>query len=72
MRLEVLTPQAVVFEGEVDAVVAPLPDGWIGVLPGHSPFLARLMRGQVLLRNGDGEQRGRDDRRLDSRARTIW
>ena len=50
LRLEVLTPRAVVYEGAVDSVVAPLPDGWIGVLPGHSPFTARLMRGQVLFR----------------------
>jgi F-type H+-transporting ATPase subunit epsilon len=56
MRLEVLTPQAVVFEGEVDTVVAPLPDGWIGVLPGHAPFTARLMRGQVVFRR-DGRDR---------------
>jgi F-type H+-transporting ATPase subunit epsilon len=56
MRLEVLTPQDVVFEGDVDAVVAPLADGWIGVLPGHSPFAARLMRGQVILRSRDRER----------------
>ncbi len=56
LRLEVLTPQAVVFEGEVDAVVAPLPDGWIGVLPGRLPFTARLMRGQVLFRSDGREQ----------------
>ena len=56
ITLEVLTPAAVVFEGEVDTVVAPLPDGWIGVLPGHSPFTARLMRGQVLFRT-DGTER---------------
>ena len=43
------------FEGEVEAVVAPLPDGWIGILPSHSPFTARLMRGQVIFRNGEGE-----------------
>jgi F-type H+-transporting ATPase subunit epsilon len=56
LRLEVLTPQAVVFEGDVDEVVAPLTDGWIGVLPGHLPFTARLMRGQVVIRNGDRER----------------
>lgn len=56
LRLEVLTPQAIVFEGEVDEVVAPLPHGWIGILPGHSAFLARLMRGQVLLRIGGAER----------------
>lgn len=55
MRLEVLTPQSIVFEGEVDAVVAPLPDGWIGVLAHHSPFIARLMPGLVVFRRGDEE-----------------
>jgi F-type H+-transporting ATPase subunit epsilon len=56
VHLEILTPQAVVFEGEVESIMAPLPDGWIGILPGHSPFTARLMRGQVILRNGDEER----------------
>jgi F-type H+-transporting ATPase subunit epsilon len=55
MRLEILSPQAVVFEGEVDEVVGPLPDGWIGVLPGHAPFTARLMRGQVVF-HADGRE----------------
>jgi F-type H+-transporting ATPase subunit epsilon len=54
--LEVLTPEAVVFEGDVDFVALPLPDGWIGVLPGHSPFSARLMRGQIVFRVGEAER----------------
>jgi F-type H+-transporting ATPase subunit epsilon len=48
--LEVLTPQATVFAEVVDAVIVPLPDGWKGILPGHAPFCARLMAGQVLAR----------------------
>ena len=55
MRLEVITPQAVVFDGEVVSVVAPLPDGWLGVLEKHSPFVARLMRGLVQVRGADGD-----------------
>ena len=55
MRLEVITPQAIVFEGDVSSVVAPLPDGWIGVLAKHSPFVARLMPGQSLIRGPDGD-----------------
>jgi F-type H+-transporting ATPase subunit epsilon len=46
----------VVFEGDVQRITAPLPDGWIGILPGHSPFVARLMRGQVLFRDESGER----------------
>jgi F-type H+-transporting ATPase subunit epsilon len=57
LRLEVRTPQAVAFEGEVESVVAPLADGWLGILPGHYPFVARLMRGQVLFRARDRERR---------------
>jgi F-type H+-transporting ATPase subunit epsilon len=48
LKLQVLTPQALVFEERVETVVAPLPDGWIGVLPGHTAFQARLMRGLVV------------------------
>ena len=55
MRLEVITPQSVVFEGDVTSVVAPLPDGWIGVLETHSSFVARLMRGQVQVRTAGGD-----------------
>ena len=49
LRLQVLTPQASVFDEAVDAIVAPLPDGWIGVLPGHARFQARLLPGAVVV-----------------------
>jgi F-type H+-transporting ATPase subunit epsilon len=52
LHLEVLTPEATVFDAEVDAVVVPLADGWLGVLPGHASFQARLMRGEALMRVG--------------------
>ncbi len=57
LQVEVLTLTGALWRQPVDAVIAPLADGWIGVLPGHAPFLARLMRGQVVLRDGDVEHR---------------
>jgi F-type H+-transporting ATPase subunit epsilon len=56
LRLCVLTPEATVLDETVDEVVAPLPDGWIGVLPGHASFQARLMRGMVVVRAGGRER----------------
>lgn len=56
MRLRVLTPDATLFDETVDEVVAPLPDGWIGVLPGHASFQSRLMRGTVVVRSGGRER----------------
>lgn len=48
LHLEVLTPRTTVVDFEVDSVTAPLPDGWLGILPGHAAFQARLMPGEVL------------------------
>ncbi|MGE0681919.1 MAG: F0F1 ATP synthase subunit epsilon [Candidatus Binatia bacterium] len=56
LRLTVVTPHATVFDDAVDAVIAPLSDGWRGVLPGHASFVARLLRGEILFRVGDKER----------------
>jgi F-type H+-transporting ATPase subunit epsilon len=56
LHLEVVTPQALVVEADVVAVIAPLLDGWRGILPGHAPFQARLMRGELLFRTGSAER----------------
>jgi F-type H+-transporting ATPase subunit epsilon len=56
LQVEVLTPQGVRFDEPVDALVAPLPDGWIGVWPGHAPFQARLLPGVVAVRRGERER----------------
>ena len=56
LRLTVLTPQTTVFDDSVDAVIAPLSDGWRGVLPGHLDFVAHLMPGEILYRVGGKEQ----------------
>ena len=57
LQLRVLTPEQTVFAAPVDAVIAPLPDGWIGILPGHTPFQARLLRGEIALRSGGQHHR---------------
>jgi len=50
LHLTVVTPQTTVFDNTVEAVIAPLADGWRGVLPGHANFVARVMRGEVVFR----------------------
>jgi F-type H+-transporting ATPase subunit epsilon len=56
LRLDILTPQAAVLSQPVEEVVAPIPDGWLGILPGHAPFVARLMPGEVIVRDGGKER----------------
>jgi F-type H+-transporting ATPase subunit epsilon len=53
MRFTVLTPTGAALQEDADEVIAPLSDGWIGVLQGHTPFVSRLMRGHVVFRFGE-------------------
>ena len=39
MRVTVISPEASMFDGEADAVVAPAFDGEVGILPNHAPFM---------------------------------
>jgi F-type H+-transporting ATPase subunit epsilon len=50
LKLTVISPEAVLFEGETDSVVAPAYDGELGILTGHAPLMALL--GDGVLRVG--------------------
>jgi len=45
--LEIITGEQVLFQGEVDTVVAPATDGEIGVLPHHAPVMTTLDPGEL-------------------------
>ena len=53
LQLEVVTPEGLLLREEVDEVVAPGEEGYFGVLPGHTPFLATLGLGGIMYRIGD-------------------
>lgn len=48
-HVRVVSPERVVFAGDVSAMVAPAWDGKVGILPGHAPFLALLGAGELSL-----------------------
>ena len=57
MLLQLVSPERVLVEEQVDEVQIPALDGYIGVLPGHAPLLSELMAGGVLTyRGGSGEK----------------
>lgn len=54
MRLEIVTAERILFEGEVDVVVAPGGDGELGVLPHHAAVMTTLAPGELRYRiNGE-------------------
>ena len=56
LKVSVISPEAVLYEGETDAVVAPAYDGEVGILTGHAPMMALLGKGTLRL-GGQGGQR---------------
>jgi len=56
LKVSVISPEAVLFEGETDSVVAPAYDGEIGILTGHAPLMALLGEGQLRLGGASGRR----------------
>ena len=56
LHFEFVSPEAVLFSGDVDQVDLPGVDGDLGVLPGHAPIVTLLRPGIVtIMREGQRE-----------------
>ena len=64
MQVDVVSPEAIVWSGEANFVVAKTVDGEIGILPNHQPLMAAIATGAV-------EIQGRRRTRADRCARRI-
>jgi F-type H+-transporting ATPase subunit epsilon len=53
LLLEIVTPEGLLLREEVDELVAPGEQGYFGVRPGHTPFLATLGIGSLMYRKGE-------------------
>jgi F-type H+-transporting ATPase subunit epsilon len=59
LTVSVISPEAVLFEGTTDSVVAPAFDGEVGILTGHAPMVTLLGDGELRLGAGGSGQRFR-------------
>ncbi|RMF37992.1 MAG: F0F1 ATP synthase subunit epsilon [Chloroflexi bacterium] len=55
LRLEVVTQERVVFEGDVEMVIAPGVEGELGILPRHAPLMTALTTGILRAKRGEEE-----------------
>ena len=57
LTVSVISPEAVLFEGTAESVVAPAFDGEVGILTGHAPLLTLLGNGELRLgASGSGQR----------------
>jgi F-type H+-transporting ATPase subunit epsilon len=56
LQLEIVTPEKLAYQDEVDSVVLPGSEGELGVLPHHAPLISTLGAGELRLRKGGQEE----------------
>jgi F-type H+-transporting ATPase subunit epsilon len=54
IHLEIVTPERLLLEAEVESVQVPGLDGELGILPGHSPLISQLKPAGLLTYVSDG------------------
>jgi F-type H+-transporting ATPase subunit epsilon len=56
LRLEIVTPEGVVYSADVEMVTLPGVAGEMGILPQHAPLMTQVVPGEIIVRRD-----GRDD-----------
>jgi F-type H+-transporting ATPase subunit epsilon len=56
LQLEIVTPEKLAFQDEVDSVQVPGSEGELGILPHHAPLVSTLGAGELRLRKGGQEE----------------
>lgn len=57
LKVSVISPERVLYEGTARGVIAPAFDGEVGILPTHAPLMTLLGRGTLRVDTAGGEQR---------------
>ena len=56
LQLEIVTPEKLAYQDEVDSVQLPGSEGELGVLPHHAPLVSTLGAGELRLRKGGEDE----------------
>jgi len=51
-QLEIVTPEKLVVQDEVEEMQIPGKNGYLGILPGHAPLITELAEGEISYRKG--------------------
>jgi F-type H+-transporting ATPase subunit epsilon len=56
LSCEVITPEKILYRGDVDMVIAPGELGELGIMPLHMPLVTTLKMGELRLKHDDDNQ----------------
>jgi len=66
MKVEIITPESTLFEGDGSFVFLPGSDGSLGVLNNHAPLISSLKKGTVRVKDNSGKEH-----RFDVKGGTV-
>jgi F-type H+-transporting ATPase subunit epsilon len=52
LKLQIITPEAIVYSEDVEMVTLPGVEGQLGVFPKHVPLLTQMLPGEVIVSKG--------------------
>lgn len=55
-HVQIISPQQVVVDTEIESLVAPGSLGYLGVLANHAPLITSLTGGTVKIRDAEGKE----------------
>jgi F-type H+-transporting ATPase subunit epsilon len=55
IHVDIVSAEKEIYSGTAEMVIAPLSEGEVGILPRHSPMLARLKPGEVRVKTASEE-----------------
>jgi len=56
MKLEIITPEENIYQGEVEMINLPGSDGFFGLLDGHAPIVSTLKSGNIKITENGSEK----------------
>jgi F-type H+-transporting ATPase subunit epsilon len=56
LHLEIVTPERLAYEDDVDMVIVPGSEGELGILPHHAPLITTLGLGELRIKKGAAEE----------------
>lgn len=56
LSLKIVTPEQIIFEGEVDMVNIPTDKGQLGILPHHINLMSRVTPGELVIKKNNKEE----------------
>ena len=60
LNLKIITPERIIYDGQVQSVILPTLDGQVGILANHIPYMAPL-RADELIIHQEGDAKNPED-----------